>query len=205
MKYTTAVLCLASATLSLAAPTTTTTTTTKAVSACDSHAWAGFAVPSIIKNHDIASNLNTQDVQTATVRNGNAETSTLYEIPIPASAAGRTCALVIRAARLGAGDNVLGEQAMDVFRNGFTDLASLPAGNLRDAQLARVRFDAASGFYAFDKVGFANPAVEAFPCPAGQTLHWESVAVGEFDVNVIRQDFWVDGANVPNGLSVGWW
>ncbi|KAI1403319.1 hypothetical protein F4819DRAFT_231260 [Hypoxylon fuscum] len=201
MKYATAALCLISATLSLAAPTTS----NKVVSARGEHAWAGFAVPSIIKNHDITSNLNTQDVQTATVRNGGVETSTLYDIPIPESAAGKTCALVIRAGRIGNGDNVLGEQAMDIFKNGFTDLAALPSGNLRDTQLARVRFDAASGFYGFDKVDFANPAVESFPCPAGKTLHWESVAVGEFDINVIQQDFHVVGTNAPNGLSVGWW
>ncbi|XXG97867.1 hypothetical protein Hte_004181 [Hypoxylon texense] len=208
MKYTTAVLTLASATLSLAAPTST--TTSKVIGAREEHAWAGFAVPSIIKNHDVASNLNTQDAQTATVRSGGAETSTLYDIPVPAAAAGRTCALVVRAGRVGAaggagGDNVLGERALDVFRNGFADLAALPAGNLRDAQLARVRFDADAGLYRFDKVGFASPAVESFPCPAGKTLHWETVAVGEFDINVIQQDFQVDGANVPNGLSVGWW
>ena len=48
MKYTTAALCLVSATLSLAAPTGTST-----VSARGGQAWAGFALPSIIKNHDI--------------------------------------------------------------------------------------------------------------------------------------------------------
>ncbi|KAI1803145.1 hypothetical protein F4811DRAFT_526203 [Daldinia bambusicola] len=200
MKYTTAALCLVSATLSLAAPTGTST-----VSARGEHAFAGFAVPSIIKNHDIASNLNTQDWKTSTVRNGNIETSTLYEIPIPQAAAGKTCALVIHAGCLGSDDSVLGEKALDLFRNSFTDLANLPSGNLRDTQLARVRFDDATGFYNFDKVGFANPAVESFPCPAGNTLHWETVAVGEFDINIIKQDFAVNGANVPNGLSVAWW
>ncbi|KAI8962039.1 hypothetical protein F5Y11DRAFT_204262 [Daldinia sp. FL1419] len=200
MKYTTAALCLVSATLSLAAPTSS-----NVVSARDTHAWAGFAVPSIIKNHDITTNLNTQDVQTSTVRNGDFETSTLYDIPIPESATGKTCTLVIHAGRIGNGDNVLGEKALDLFKNSFTDLANLPSGNLRDTQLARVRFDDSTGFYDFDKVGFANPAVESFPCPAGKTLHWETVAVGSFDINVIQQDFAVNGANVPNGLSVGWW
>ncbi|KAI1654245.1 hypothetical protein F4813DRAFT_371924 [Daldinia decipiens] len=199
MKYATAALCLISATLSLAAPTGTNT-----VSAREEHAWAGFAVPSIIKNHDITSNLNTQDVQISTVRNGNTETSTLYDIPIPESAAGKTCTLVIHAGRISNGDSVLGEKALDLFRNSFTDLANLPSGNLRDTQLARVRFDDATGFYNFDKVGFSNPAVESFPCPAGKTLHWETVAVGQFDINVIKQDFVVDGTNAPNGLSVGW-
>ncbi|KAI1472080.1 uncharacterized protein F4812DRAFT_416525 [Daldinia caldariorum] len=197
MKYTTAALCLVSATFSLAAPTGTST-----VSARGEQAFAGFAVPSIIKNHDVTTNLNTQDSKTSTVRNGKIETSTLYEIPIPQSAAGKTCTLVIHA---GSGDSVLGEKALDLFRNSFTDLANLPSGNLRDTQLARVRFDDATGFFNFDMVGFANPAVESFPCPAGNTLHWETVAVGEFDINTIEQDFTVNGANVPNGLSVGWW
>ncbi|OTB14881.1 hypothetical protein K445DRAFT_318791 [Daldinia sp. EC12] len=200
MKYTTAALCLVSATLSLAAPTGTST-----VSARGGQAWAGFALPSIIKNHDITTNLNTADVQTSTVRNGGVETSTLYDIPIPEAAAGKTCSLVIHAGRIGNGDNILGEKALDLFRNSFTDLSNLPSGNLRDTQLARVRFDDSTGLYNFDKVGFANPAVESFPCPAGKTLHWETVAVGEFDINVIQQDFWVTGAGVPNGLSVGWW
>ncbi|KAI0131576.1 hypothetical protein F4814DRAFT_445717 [Daldinia grandis] len=45
---------------------------------------------------------------------------------------------------------------------------------------------------------------ESFPCPAGKTLHWETVAIGQFDINVIKQDFMVDGTNTPNGLGAGW-
>ncbi|KAI1504807.1 hypothetical protein F5X99DRAFT_405809 [Biscogniauxia marginata] len=197
MKYTAAALCLISATLSLAAPTTK-------VATRDASNAAGFALPSIIKNHDVTSNLNTQDVQTATVRNGGIETSTLYDIPISADLQGRTCGLVFRAANIGNGDNVLGEQALDIFRNGFQDLAALYEGNLRDTQLARIRFDAASGFYQFDEQAIV-PAIREFPCPAGGVLHWESVAVGEFDINVVKQDFVFDGQNVPNGISVAWW
>ncbi|KAI5922449.1 hypothetical protein F4810DRAFT_673814 [Camillea tinctor] len=194
MKSTTAALCLISATLSLAAP---------ASNKRDISNPLGFAVPSILKIHDITSNQNTPAWQTSTVRSGGFETSTLYDIPIPAAAQGRTCGLVFRAGRVGAGDAVQGEQALDVFRNGFTDLASLTEGNLREAQLARIRFDAATGLYAFDETAIA-PAIREFPCPTG-TLHWEAAAVGELDVNVVQQDFSYDGTNVPNGISVAWW
>ncbi|OTB04895.1 hypothetical protein M426DRAFT_261530 [Hypoxylon sp. CI-4A] len=202
MKYTTATLSLISATLSLAAPTITTNN----LAAREDQAFLGFALPSIIKNHNIATNLNAEDDKTSTIRSGAFETSTLYQIPIPPVAAGKTCALKIRAGHLGTGDSVQGEKAMDIFRSSFTDLATLDMGNLRDVQLARVRFNAATDEYDFDRVGFANPAVESFPCPAGQTLHWESVAVGDFDVNVVEQaTFVIEGSDVPFGLSVGWW
>ncbi|KAI1638209.1 hypothetical protein F4809DRAFT_600818 [Biscogniauxia mediterranea] len=201
MKYTAAALCLVSATLSLAAPTTTTSTTTKVAGRDASHP-AGYALPSILKTHDVASNQNTQGSQTETVRNGGVETSTLYDIPIPSGLEGRTCGLVFRAGR--AGDTVLGEQALDVFRGGWADLADLAEGNLRGTQLARLRFDAASGLYAFDDSALP-PAVREFPCPAGAVLHWEAAAVGEFDVNIVGQDFAYDGQDVPNGISVAWW
>ncbi|KAI0594171.1 hypothetical protein F4775DRAFT_606778 [Biscogniauxia sp. FL1348] len=199
MKYIAAgTLCLISATLSLAAPTTL---SSPKIAVRDVAQAAGFALPSIIKSHDVASNQNTPAYETSTVRSGSAETSTLYDIPVPAGLEGRTCGVVFRA---GAGDSVLGEQALDVFRGGWADLAALAEGNLREEQLARLRFDAATGFYAFDDDAL-DPAIRAFPCPAGAVLHWEAVAVGEFDVNVVAQDFSYDGQNVPNGISVAWW
>ncbi|KAI2602310.1 hypothetical protein GGR54DRAFT_529035 [Hypoxylon sp. NC1633] len=204
MQYSTAALCLISATLSLAAPTSI-SSSSKAISERQEHGYAGFAVPTIIKIHDGTSGQNTADTQTATARKDGAETSTLYDIPIPGEAAGKTCTLLIRAAKTEDGDVSVGEQAMDIFKNRFLDQDGLASGNQRDTQLARVRFDAATGFYQFDEAGFANPSIESFPCPAGKTLHWESVAVGEFDINFIQQDFTVDGANAPNGFSVGWW
>ncbi|KAI1486693.1 hypothetical protein F5X96DRAFT_653941 [Biscogniauxia mediterranea] len=209
MKYTAAALCLISATLSLAAPTTTTTSTTTKVAGRDAAHPAGYALPTILKVHDVASNQNTAGSQTATVRRndgGGAETSTLYDIPIPSGLEGRTCGLVFRAGRVGAGDTVLGEQALDVFGGGWADLAGLAEGNLRGTQLARLRFDAASasGLYAFDDSALP-PSVREFPCPAGEVLHWEAAAVGEFDVNIVGQDFAYDGQNVPNGISVAWW
>ncbi|KAI0454410.1 hypothetical protein F5B21DRAFT_475292 [Xylaria acuta] len=186
MKYATAALGLLSATLSAAAPTTT----------------AGYAVPSILKIHNIATNYNYQDSRTSTVRSGTFETSTLYDIPIPAAAAGRTCGLVFRAAN--SNDAVQGTGALDIFKNGFTDLASLTQGNLRDQQIARIVFNADTDFYDFKRIDF-TPTVDSFPCPAGNTLHWEAAAVGTFDVNVVQQDFSYDGTNVPNGISVAWW
>ncbi|KAI8945118.1 hypothetical protein F4801DRAFT_569478 [Xylaria longipes] len=186
MKYTTAALGLLSATLSAAAPTTT----------------AGYAVPSILKIHNIATNNNQQDISTSTVRSGTFETSTLYDIPIPATAAGRTCGLVFRSAN--SNDAIQGTGELDIFKNGFTDLASLNSGNLRDQELARIVFNADTGFYDFKRSDF-TPTIDSFPCPAGKTLHWEAAAVGTFDINVVEQDFSYDGTNVPNGISVAWW
>ncbi|KAI0874968.1 hypothetical protein GGS24DRAFT_457493 [Hypoxylon argillaceum] len=189
MKFTTATLALLSATLSVAAPTTTST------------AAPGYAVPSILKVHSINTNANTQGVKTSTVRQGTSETSTLYDIPIPAAAAGRTCGLVFHAS---SSDTVQGSAALDIFKNGFTDLASLAQGNLRDQQIARIVFNPSTGNYDFKRADF-TPTVDSFPCPAGQTLHWEAVAVGELDVNIVAQDFAYDGVHVPNGISVSWW
>lgn len=183
MKFTTAALALLPA--ALAAPTTT----------------SGFAVPSIIKIHDITTNVNWARTLTNTVRQGTSETSTLYDIPIPAEAAGRTCGLKFKATP---NDIVQGTGALDIFKNGFTDLASLNSGNLRNTQIARIVFNPSTGFYDFKRSDF-TPTVDSFPCPAGQVLHWEAAAVGEFDVNTVKQDFLSDGVNVPNGISVAWW
>jgi hypothetical protein len=167
----------------------------------NSTSYAGFIFPNVLKNHDLTSNLNTDDVQTATVRNGGIETSTLYQLPIPESAQGKTCTLVVFAGKVGNGDNILGERALDIFNNNIDDLAALGEGNFRNQQLARVRFNSSSALYDFDIANF-TPKIQSFPCPAGKTLEWESVAVGEFDINVIKQDFSFDGVNIPNGLTI---
>ncbi|KAI1175179.1 hypothetical protein F4777DRAFT_343747 [Nemania sp. FL0916] len=184
MKFTTTALALASATLSAAGPIAT----------------VYYAVPSVLKIHTISNNLNTPDVKTSTIRNGNFETSTLYDIPIPAAAAGRTCKLVFRASN---SDTVQGTKSLDMFKNSFTDLGSLKSGNLRDMGIARLVFNPNTGYYDFNRVD-VTPTVESFPCPAGQTLHWEAAAVGDFDVNIVKQDFAYDGSHVPNGISVVW-
>ncbi|TGJ78790.1 hypothetical protein E0Z10_g9979 [Xylaria hypoxylon] len=182
MKFTTAALTLLPATLSVAAPTTT----------------GGYAVPSILKVHTISTNANLQGSSTSTIRSGNYETSTLYDIPIPAAAAGLTCSLVFHAS---SNDGLAGTKSLDIFKNLFTDLSTLNSGNQRDQQIARIVFNPSTGIYDFKRSDF-TPTVDSFPCPAGKTLHWESVAVGEYDVNVVAQDFAYDGVHVPNGISV---
>ncbi|KAI1193188.1 hypothetical protein F5X97DRAFT_315123 [Nemania serpens] len=186
----TAALTLLSAAVVAAAPTPSSTTI------------LGYAVPSVVKVHNINTNINNPSQSITTVRSGTYETSTLFDIPIPASAAGRTCGLVVRA--LEGGDVVTGAASLDIFKNLFTDLASLAQGNQRDQILARVVFNPNNGLYDF-KRGDVTPKIDAFPCPAGQTLHWEAAAVGEFDVNIVGQDSGYGGAHVPNGLSVAWW
>ncbi|KAH8196986.1 hypothetical protein TruAng_008845 [Truncatella angustata] len=186
-------------------PTNTTTPSNSTIPSNTTYpiSYTGFILPTLLKNHDIPTNDNALDLQTATVRNGVAETSTLYEIPVPAELAGKTCSLVIQAGHLGRGDNILGTQAMDIFNNNIESLATLDYGNHRNKQLARVHFDSTTGLYAFDET-VLPPLIKSFPCPAGKTLEWESVAVGDFDINVIRQDFEVDGKHIPNGLSIGY-
>jgi hypothetical protein len=151
--------------------------------------------------HSIATNQNYPDVKTSTIRSGTFESSTLYDIPIPAAAAGRTCGLVFHAL---SSDQIQGTGALDIFKNSFTDLASLTQGNLRDQQIARIVYNPNTGYYDFKRIDF-TPTVDSFPCPAGKTLHWEAAAVGEFDVNIVKQDFAYDGVHVPNGISVAWW
>ncbi|KAI1825412.1 hypothetical protein F4861DRAFT_501949 [Xylaria intraflava] len=191
MKYTTAALCVLSATLSLAAPAPQAPPTP-----------AGYAVPSVLKVHSINTNLNTAATASSTVRNGNVETSTLYQIPIPAAAAGLTCAFVFTAS---ATDTVQGTQTMDIFSNTFTDLATLTSGNLRDQPLGRVVYNPTTGYYDFNSAD-VTPRVVAFPCPAaGTSLYWETVAVGDFDVNNVRQDFTPPAGAPPNGISVAYY
>ncbi|KAI1266137.1 hypothetical protein F5Y18DRAFT_435090 [Xylariaceae sp. FL1019] len=192
MKSTTAAVALLSATISMAAPTLNSRTPA---------AGSGYAVPSVVKIHSINNNLNTFSTATSTVRSGDFETSTLYDIPIPEAAAGKTCALVFKASD---SDTVAGTGALDISKNEFTDLASLTEGNLRDQQLARIVYDPDTGLFDFDRAAF-TATVDSFPCPAGKVLHWEAAAVGEVDTVVIQQDFSHDGAHVPNGLSVAFW
>ncbi|KAH8675539.1 hypothetical protein BX600DRAFT_432111 [Xylariales sp. PMI_506] len=196
MKYSAAAVAIISATGTLAAPAAA----KRDYSTPD---YLGFVFPSVLKTHSINTNVNTFSDQTVTVRNGNAETSTLYQLPIPAEAAGKTCGLLVRAYY--AGDDVEGEQALDIFNNNIDDLAALEQGNFRNQQLARVRLDTSSeGFFVFDESPIA-PLIQSFPCPVGKTLEWESVAVGTADTVIISQDYSWDGTNFPNGLTIAFW
>ncbi|KAI0392718.1 hypothetical protein F5Y17DRAFT_435225 [Xylariaceae sp. FL0594] len=199
MQYSTAVfalLSLFSASASLAAPTTNTPA-----------AATGFALPSLIRAHNVTSNANSgvegsESVPAlSTFRRARDEMTTLFDIPIPASAAGRTCALVIKASP--PFDVVYDGTKLDIFANGFTDLAVLTQGNLRDRQLARVVFNAHTNVFDFLRADFV-PTIDAFPCPAGKTLHWEAVSVGEDVFTFIAQASVVLGSEVPEGLSVAW-
>jgi len=205
MKYATAAAFLVAATGALAAPAAKRGNSTAADVSGEIPsgipAGAGFLLPSVLANHDITSNLNTLDVQTATVRNGNIETSTLYEFYVPAELAGKRCALAAFAGRVGNGDNVLGTGQMDFFTSQIVDLAAQPSGNLRDqGPIGRVEFNPDNGLYEYvgDIVSWSNN----FPCPAGKTIVAESVAVGEFDINVIKQDTYLTPNTIPNGVSL---
>ncbi|KAI1099712.1 hypothetical protein F4804DRAFT_321074 [Jackrogersella minutella] len=196
MKFTATALVLISSTLSLAAPTKTPLHLTTR----DQPPFANFTVPGVVKVHNVVNNANTYSSQTSTIRNGSIETSTLYEIYLPSTSAGKTCQLVIHTA---AGDTIFGAQAVDIFSSGITDLNTANSGNLRGQQLARMRWNAATQLYDFDTVDVV-PKVQNFPCPSGGSVHYEAVAVGDLDVNVINQDFFVHGTTVPHGVSIGW-
>ncbi|KAJ1338584.1 hypothetical protein MN608_01444 [Microdochium nivale] len=204
MRATTSFVALLSATLIAAAPTPISNENNNVVAREAPN--SGYIVPATIKVHDVNNNQNYPEYRTSTIRRYGTETSTLYDIPIPASVKGKTCGLVFRAAGIGSSDYLDGAKALDIFQGGFTDLAHFNWGNLRDQQLGRIRFDPANtnGVYALAKQDLPTK-LDSFPCPAGSTLHWEAVAVGEYDVNVVKQDFFWDGTHVPNGLSIRWW
>lgn len=168
------------------------------------HQFVGFILPTVLKIHDISTNNNEETQKTVTVRKGAAETSTLYEIPVPNDVHGKTCGLVIRAGHLNGGDEIKGTKSIDIFNNTIESLADLNYGNRRNIHLARVDFYEHTGMYRFDHK-FYPDGLKSFPCPAGTTVEWESVAVGDMDSNIIHQDFKVDGQQVPNGLSIGYY
>ena len=201
MKYSAVAAFLTAATGALAAPTAKRDNSTAASGYGYIPAGAGFVLPSNLANHDVTSNLNTADVQTATVRNGNIETSTLYQFYVPSDLAGKRCGLVAFAGRIGNGDNVLGTQQLDFFTTQIPYLAAQASGNLRDqGPIGRVRFNPATGLY--DYVGDITSWANNFPCPAGKSFVVESVAVGEFDINVIKQDTSLPPNAIPNGVSL---
>ncbi|KAJ2904669.1 hypothetical protein MKZ38_007410 [Zalerion maritima] len=167
--------------------------------------YEGFIVPTVLSVHDVNSNLNNLGETTKTVRQPGIETTTLYEIPVPPEAVGKTCKLVVFS-----GDEydiVEDEQALDIFNNNIDDLSALEQGNFRNNLLARVRFDEYSGFFEID-AGDVTPVIDEFTCP-DVILQWESVSVGEKNKVVLKQDFAEYGENVldylPNGLSIAFY
>lgn len=201
MKYATAATLL-SAAGALAAPAIKTAPRQTSNVTDTSSTPLGFIFPNVLSIHNVNTNLNVISAKTDTVRVGNSETSTLYQLPIPPNTSGHTCGLVIFAGENG--DTVSGTGALDIFNNNIQNLAALGAGNFRNQELARVVFDPATGLFGFDTADVV-PLIESFPCPAGKTLEWESVAVGTSDTVIIQQDFSFDGVNIPNGLTIAFW
>ena len=151
--------------------------------------------------HSINTNQNTLSKELNTVRQGNTETSTLLSLVIPAWANGSTCNTVIFAGKQGRGDTVSGTASVDIFSTLITDINDTPAGNQRNAELARMVFGTANHMFNFDDSDV--PAkIQNFPCPGGKTLQWEIVAVGDGDSVIIQQDFIFNGTGFPNGLSI---
>jgi len=90
---------------------------------------------------------------------------------------------------------------VDIFSTLLTDINTTPSGNQRNLGLGRLRFNGATNEFDFDARD-VQPTIQTFPCPAGKTLQWEIVAVGESDEVIIGQDFTSSGSGVPNGISI---
>ncbi|GJN68121.1 hypothetical protein PLICBS_002164 [Purpureocillium lilacinum] len=161
---------------------------------------SNFILPNAMAVHSINSNANTPSTQIQTIRLGGVETSTLVSFVIPSTATG-TCKTHISAGRLGSGDKVQGSQIVDIFSTLLTDINTTPSGNQRNLGLGRLRFNGATNEFDFDARD-VQPTIQTFPCPAGKTLQWEIVAVGESDEVIIGQDFTSSGSGVPNGISI---
>ncbi|KAI0008420.1 hypothetical protein F4779DRAFT_451162 [Xylariaceae sp. FL0662B] len=137
-------------------------------------------------------------------RQAATDTSTYYQFSLPASASGRTCRLVIHAS-LNRGYNIQGTQAIDIFTIQSADLGNQMGAATRLQYVARLRFNQFTSFYYFDYTA-VYPTVQFFACPlAGQNLTLEAAPVGDYDINIIPQDFTAGtGFFVPNGVSIGY-
>jgi hypothetical protein len=157
---------------------------------------ANVIQPSSIKIHDIITNANSNASYTSVKRTNAGETSTIYEFPIPAETKGSLCGLfMFQSDRT---DVIMGGPSVDIFESGITDLASQEEGNLRQNKLGRMTWDSTIKSY----IAEADPAsaISFFPCPVGETLHWEAVAVGEYSLHLIKQDLEASGG--PNGVGL---
>lgn len=159
-------------------------------------------LPTQLASHDVNKGDNVFALNTITVRNNGIETSTLYEVEFADALAGLTCVGDFFAGR--ATDSFQGTSDLDFFTTGIEDLDAQENGNLRDQPIARINFVAIGEDFTIDPTVTASSLVTGFPCPAGQTLVLESVAVGDFDVVTVGQDLsgqWTPAAGRPNGLS----
>ncbi|KAI1382812.1 uncharacterized protein F4822DRAFT_422686 [Hypoxylon trugodes] len=201
MKVFVILFCLASATLSLAAPTTKANATFANTASVRQQLVDNlFVAPDLIRVHNVKTNLNTDTDSTTTQRAALIETSTLYEVKIPQTAPGANCSLVLFAGAFG--DVVSGAQSVNFFNNTISDLAKQGMGNLRDRDLGRVNFNPDTKLFDFDETVVKDPIAKWFECPpAGTTMVFEAVAVGDFDaVNITQAPS--SAINPPNGFSL---
>ncbi|KAJ6441480.1 CRAL/TRIO domain-containingprotein [Purpureocillium lavendulum] len=157
----------------------------------------GYIVPNSLTKHDVWSGANTgsNHIQVSRRLSGP-ETSTIVTISIPATAKG-TCH--VRMVNNGAGIT-RGSKAVDLFST-LLDSTVPPSGNLRDHPQGRLEYNTGTQEFTFNTRD-VQPKAQNFPCPAGQTLRWELVAVGENDDVIIQQDFTKPTVNLPFGFFI---
>ncbi|UNI16427.1 hypothetical protein JDV02_002859 [Purpureocillium takamizusanense] len=163
-------------------------------------ATANYILPNAMAVHNVNNNANKPSTQILTTKKGNTETSTLVSFQVPSTATG-TCKTHINVGALGGADKIGGSQTVRIFRTLLTNIPATPTGNQRNIELGQLRFDAAAKGFAFEK-GSVQPTIQTFPCPAGKTIQWEIVAVGDSDEIIVGQDFTSSGAGVPNGIYI---
>ncbi|KAJ6443691.1 Conidial yellow pigment biosynthesis polyketide synthase [Purpureocillium lavendulum] len=199
MKASALIILVAAATGAIAAPSRI---DTRCGSNCTSTGGGAkyYLLPNAMATHDVKTNANTQSRQIQVSRQGVNELSTLVSFQVPANA--RECKTHINA-RLPSGGSatVQGSQTVDIFSTLLTNIATTPTGNQRNLGLGRLAYDEGLKEFQFTK-GAVPPRIETFPCPAGQTLQWEIVAVGETDDICIPQDFTSTGSGLPKGISI---
>ncbi|KAG8423088.1 hypothetical protein J3459_008214 [Metarhizium acridum] len=159
-----------------------------------------YILPNAMAVHSINDNGNTPSRRIDTVRQGQRENSTLLSFEVPPQADNRTCTASIFAGHLSNGDSVSGEKTVDIFSTNITDINNTPSGNMRNMQLARLRFNPNSK--RFDFVGGMPSSIREFQVRTGDVLQWEIVAVGTEDEISIEQDFNQEGPRLPNGMFI---
>ncbi|KAI1433220.1 hypothetical protein GGR50DRAFT_696328 [Xylaria sp. CBS 124048] len=159
-----------------------------------------FILPTVSKSHNVATNnnANENDNVIEISRGVGDEISALVQFDIPSSAAGSNCTLTLATSQ---GDTETGTAQVSLFTSNIHDLANQNTGNLRNQPGGRLDFDATEMLFIYD-AGFA-PLFSNFACPAGQTLVFEGVAVGDNDTLAITQDTSVAAGNIPSGFSLG--